>query len=115
MDRAARARGQGDAGSGPIELGELRIDVERAELCVRGGRIAAQPLVVGLLDLLARARPRVLARRELCERLWPTAALADCALRACLAEARRLLRDAAADLWIETVPRRGYRLARPPH
>src|SRR5262245_16198590 len=102
MDRAAMVCGKSGV-SGPVDIGELHVDVERGKVWVRGRRIDARPAVVGLLGLLGRARPRVLARRELCERLWPAAAVADGALRVCVAEARRLLRDATGELWIETV------------
>jgi DNA-binding winged helix-turn-helix (wHTH) protein len=99
--------------AGAIEVGELRIDVERAEVRARGRRIDVQPRIVELLGLLARSSPRVLSRRELLETLWPATVVTDHSLTVCVAEARRLLRDATGRPWIETVPRRGYRLSEP--
>ena len=80
MDKATRASGDDASVSDPIELGELRIDVERAEIQMRWRRIDAQPRLVQLLGFLARESPRVLSRRELIEKLWPATAVTDHAL-----------------------------------
>lgn len=86
-------------------------DVASGEL--RGGddvvRLAPQPATV-LVSLLEQAG-RVVSREELGARLWPDGYVeVDLGINHCLRQVRRALGDnAGSPVFIETLPRRGYR------
>lgn len=90
---------------------EFTFDVASGEL--RKGdevvRLAPQPATV-LVALLEHAG-RVVSRDELGERLWPDGYVeVDLGINHCLRQVRRALGDnAGSPLFVETLPRRGYR------
>ena len=101
------------AASGPIRVGEFVLDPRSGELRGDAGRqsLSAQPLHV-LLALLDRPGELV-TRDELRQRLWPADTYVDFehGLNAIVKRLRDALGDAAdTPRYIETVPRRGYRL-----
>ena len=96
-----------------LRIGQFELDPDSGELR-RGGvttRLAEQPLQI-LLLLLERA-DQVVTRDDLRQRLWPGDTFVDFDMG--LNRAMRKLRDALGDsadqpAYIETLPRRGYRL-----
>src|SRR5215210_3395812 len=82
------------------------------------GRIARQrtclmvePKVMDLLFLLASQPKRVFSREELFELLWPGVTVGDDCLARAVSKLRSALDDdARAPRYVETVPKRGYRL-----
>jgi len=101
-----------------LSVGEVELDVQSGELRRNGQktRLADQPLQI-LLFLLAH-RDRVVTREELREQLWPADTFVD--FDRGLNSAIKKLRDALGDsaekpTYIETLPRRGYRLVAPIH
>jgi two-component system, OmpR family, response regulator RegX3 len=54
----------------PLEVGDVRVDPERYEVSVRGGRIEVPPKEFALLELLVRNAGRVLTRDLLIDRVW---------------------------------------------
>jgi Tol biopolymer transport system component/DNA-binding winged helix-turn-helix (wHTH) protein len=97
----------------PIRVGEFLLDPSSGELRSDTGRqsLSAQPLQV-LLALLERPRELV-TRDELRQRLWPAGTYVDFehGLNAVVKRLRDALGDSAdTPRYVETVPRRGYRL-----
>jgi DNA-binding winged helix-turn-helix (wHTH) protein len=54
-------------------FGECRLDTTRRELTTNGQPVHLTPKTYDLLKLLLEARPRVMTKNELMERLWPDA------------------------------------------
>ncbi len=98
-----------------FEFGPFRFD-RRTRVLWRGA--ALEPLPPRALDLLAALGERagdVLTKAELMARVWPDTAVEEANLSVQVSTLRKALgtRDDGRP-WIDTVPRRGYRLAAPP-
>ncbi len=95
----------------PFRLGEWVVHPDR-NLLVRGGR--ERRLEARTMDVLVRlaARPGELVRKqELLDAVWQTEFVSDNTLTKRVAELREALGDDARDpRYIETIPKRGYRL-----
>lgn len=78
----------------------------------RGGESRSlEPKVMELLFLLGREPGRVFSREEIVAGVWAGAHVNDDALARCIFKLRRALDDdTAAPRFIETIPKRGYRL-----
>jgi TolB-like protein/Tfp pilus assembly protein PilF len=73
-----------------------------------------RPKLVDLLVFLAANQDRVVGKDEILERVWPGEFVVESVLARSVADLRQLLGDSAAGpRFIETVPRRGYRLIAP--
>lgn len=93
-------------------FGPFALDLETGELEREGVAVPLRPLATRLLLVLVRAEGRLVSHRELRRALWSEAAVE---WRTGLHQAVRQLRRALDDrpgpgAWIQTVPRRGYRL-----
>lgn len=97
-----------------IRFGVFEFDAVTRRLRRDGADIHLPPKAFELLSLLVNAAPRVLAKRELHDRLWPGGSVADATLVALVKQLRRALgdRDRRAPL-IRTVHRVGYALELP--
>ena len=100
-------------GSRSFRIGDFVLDAESGELRRNGekSRLAEQPLQI--LLLLLEHRDQLVSRDDLRQRLWPADTFVD--FETGLNRAVRKLRDALGDSadtpsYIETVPKRGYRL-----
>lgn len=82
---------------------------------VRGGAEAhVEPRVMDVLVCLAEHAGEVVSRETLNQRVWGNLVVTDQALTNCISELRQHLGDdRAAHRIIETIPKRGYRLASP--
>jgi DNA-binding winged helix-turn-helix (wHTH) protein/TolB-like protein len=92
-----------------VDSGELRsIDPASGDTSVR--RLPRQP--AKLLTLLVEKRGSVVTRDEIREHIWNDAAVEfDSGLHFCIHQIRTALGDSAGEpLFVETLPRRGYRL-----
>jgi DNA-binding winged helix-turn-helix (wHTH) protein/Tfp pilus assembly protein PilF len=70
-----------------------------------------EPKVMDLLSLLASEPGRVFSRDELLNTLWPTVVVGEDSLARAVSKLRRALGDQReAPRFIETIPKRGYRL-----
>ncbi|MGH8250202.1 MAG: winged helix-turn-helix domain-containing tetratricopeptide repeat protein [Steroidobacteraceae bacterium] len=107
--RDGQALGQG------FRLGELRVDPRAGEVSGPGGQAQLDPRVMDVLLVLAQHAGQVVLREDLLARLWPNSVVTDDALSRCIYDLRRqLARAGGSDRFralLETVPKRGYRLA----
>ncbi|MEO1369989.1 MAG: transcriptional regulator, partial [Acidobacteriota bacterium] len=70
-----------------------------------------EPKVAALLELLAGRPGELVTKEEVTASLWPDVVVGEDALPRCLSKLRRALGDdAKAPRYVETVPKRGYRL-----
>jgi TolB-like protein/DNA-binding winged helix-turn-helix (wHTH) protein/Flp pilus assembly protein TadD len=96
-----------------VRFGAFEVDTLSGELREGGRRIRAPEQSFQVLALLLDRAGEVVTREELRQRLWPAGTFVD--FDAGLNNAVRKLRDALGDSaeiprYIETLPRRGYRL-----
>lgn len=94
-----------------FQLGAWWVDPASGEISKPGYRRHLQPRQMNLLAHLAAHPGRMLTKEELLRALWHGAAVEEIALPRCVSEVRRALGDdARAPSYIETIPKRGYRL-----
>jgi DNA-binding winged helix-turn-helix (wHTH) protein/TolB-like protein len=98
---------------GPITVGELRFDRTSGELRAPAGDVRhLPPQPTALLALLVDRAGEVVTHEEIRVALWPDVTVDfDGSLHHCIRQVRAALGDQAkAPRFIETIPRRGYRL-----
>jgi DNA-binding winged helix-turn-helix (wHTH) protein len=94
-----------------FEFGQFRLDVERTRLIREGEIVSLPPKAISLLLILLQHVGRAVEKEELIETLWPDTVVED----SNLTQTVHLLRKAIGkyqdtDIFIETLPRFGYRL-----
>lgn len=97
-------------------FGLFESDLAKGELTRQGVRVRLQDQPFRLLTILLERAGEVVAREELRQRLWPadTYVEFDGSLNAALKRLRAALGDPADNpIFIETLPRRGYRFIAP--
>jgi len=95
-------------------LGEWEVEPMRGQLVGPSGTVHVEPKVMEVLVALAGKPGQVVERNELVDEVWAGRAVSDEPLNRCIAKLRRLLDDSRTDpKFIETVPKRGYRLVAP--
>ncbi len=99
-----------------FRIGPYILDLRAGELRKGGARIRLQEKSLRVLAALAEQQGQVVTREELKKRLWPADTFVD--FETGLNSAVSKLRDALCDnaekpRYIETIPRRGYRLVIP--
>lgn len=102
--------------SPPLCFGEYELDVAAGELRRSGRRIKLQPQPFKLLVLLTRRAGALVTREEIRSELWPEGTFVDFdqSVNFTIKQIRDALHDVAdRPLYIETVPRRGYRFIAP--
>jgi DNA-binding winged helix-turn-helix (wHTH) protein len=79
-----------------------------------GGSVRLEPRVMAVLAELARHHGRVVSRQELLDTIWPDVVVTEYTLNRCIYRLRRALDGIAGNgsgsEFIETLPKRGYRL-----
>jgi DNA-binding winged helix-turn-helix (wHTH) protein/Flp pilus assembly protein TadD len=101
--------------AGIIEVGPWKAHHASGELIGFGSTQTLEPKVRDLLFLLAAHRGEVVTREEITARLWPRVVVNEDSLARCVFKLRKALRDEArAPRYIETLPKRGYRLTAAP-
>lgn len=96
-----------------VRLGPFHIDMSAGEIRKSGVRIVLQHQPLQILDLLLRNPGHVVTREQIRVRLWPDGTFVDFdhSINAAVRRLRRALGDIAdTPRFIETLPRRGYRL-----
>ena len=98
----------------PVQrFGEFEVDPRSRELRRKGKRIRMQDQPLEVLLLLLDRKGEVVTREELKQRLWSADTFVDSddGLNGAIRKLREALGDSAEKpLYIETIPRRGYRL-----
>jgi DNA-binding winged helix-turn-helix (wHTH) protein/Tol biopolymer transport system component len=96
-----------------VRLGEFQLDFDAGELIGNGSRIRLQVQSLELLRALLERPGQMVSREELRQRLWPGDTFVDFehGLNAAVRRLRESLGDSAdTPRYVETIPRRGYRL-----
>jgi two-component system KDP operon response regulator KdpE len=109
--RAALRRGEG-AGESVVEVGELRVDLEKRAVSVAGRPVQLTPHEFGLLRVLARNRGKLLTHAMLLREVWGRGYDGESHyLHVYVSQLRRKLEpDPARPRYILTEPGAGYRL-----
>ncbi len=101
-------------GQASFQLGQWRVDPAACELCDGDTVVRLRPKVMDLLAAFARNPGEVLSKHCLLDLVWSDVTVGDASLTVAVGELRDALGD---DLeqpeFIETIPRRGYRLIAP--
>jgi DNA-binding winged helix-turn-helix (wHTH) protein len=85
------------------------LDSDTRQLFVRDAEVHLQPKAFQFLELLLENRPRVVAKDEIHEKLWPGTFVSDGTLTSLLAEVRSAIGDDAHEgRFVRTVHRVGY-------
>lgn len=106
-------------GRRPTQIACFRIgdySIEPARNLVRGpdGEAALQPKIMDVLCALAARQGEVLSRTELIESIWGVEFGADESLTRAISHLRKAFQDTRGEpRYIETIPKRGYRLLLP--
>ncbi len=99
-----------------LTIGAFRVrpQLNRLQSNQDGGTVTVEPRVMELLVFLAGRPQQVVSKDELIAAVWPDVAVSDDALKNAVWELRRALGDSARQpRYIETIPKRGYRLIAP--
>ena len=100
----------------PLRFGEFELDIAAGELRRNSRRIKLQPQPFKLLVLLVRRAGVLVSRDDIRSELWPEGTFVDFdqSVNFCVSQIRDVLHDVAdRPLYIETVPKRGYRFIAP--
>lgn len=101
-----------------LRVGTFDLDLQARELRDGATRVRLQAQPFEILCLLLERPGRIVTRHELQRRLWPAGTFVDFerGLNAAIKRLRAALGDDAdRPVFVETVPRRGYRLIAPDH
>lgn len=98
-----------------FRVGEWDVFPLSGDIRSAAGSVHLEPKVMEVLVALAERAESVVLREELLEKIWGSrAAVSDEPLTRCIAQLRQGLGDSSRDpRYIQTVPKRGYRLLRP--
>ncbi|HPE29737.1 MAG TPA: winged helix-turn-helix domain-containing protein [Parvularculaceae bacterium] len=97
---------------GVIRIGPWTLDLSSGEIEKGGARLRLPPKAAALLALLAASPGKVVAREEITDALWPGVTVGEDSLARLVSTLRKSLGDDPKDpRFIETLPKRGYRLA----
>jgi DNA-binding winged helix-turn-helix (wHTH) protein/TolB-like protein len=98
-----------------LRLGEYEFDLDTGELVSPAGTVRLQPQPAKVLAALLARPGELVTREELKRTVWPdTVVEADQGLNFCIRQIRAALGDEAdRGRFIETLPRRGYRIVAP--
>lgn len=97
-----------------FRLGDREVLPLEGRIVGPAGVLHVEPKAMSVLLELARHAPAVRTREQILRVVWPRGFVGDDALTRCIGQLRRALGDAPkAPAWLETVPKRGYRLKVP--
>jgi DNA-binding winged helix-turn-helix (wHTH) protein len=98
----------------PYGLGDWLVLPSLDRLERAGETVRLEPKWMDILNALAARPGEVISRTQLLREVWGSSFVAESALSRTIAELRRCLGDDAHQpRYIETIPRRGYRLLQP--
>jgi DNA-binding winged helix-turn-helix (wHTH) protein len=97
-------------GQRPFDLGGWRVDPARGVLARDGAQTRLEPRLMDLLLLFAASPQRVISKGEIVASVWGGRAIGDDTLAAAVSRLRAALGESKDKRFIETLPKRGYRL-----
>ncbi|MGC4094274.1 MAG: response regulator [Polyangiaceae bacterium] len=109
--RVALRHASGGESKPLLELGELRLDLERRQVHVRGHEVRLTPIEYKLLCFLAQHAGKVLTHRQILKEVWgPNQVEQPHYVRVHMAELRKKIeQNPARPEWLVTEPGVGYR------
>ena len=103
--------------SGKFAIGEWTVDPTTNTICRVGSESTLPPRLIDMLIFFSQHPKEVISREELVNSLWNRTAVTDQAVTQTIFELRKALRDGRktgqVPEYIQTVPKRGYRLLAP--
>ncbi len=99
-----------------IRFGPFELKLKSGELCRDGATVKLPPQPFKVLSLLAENAGQLVTREEIQQQVWGSDTFVDFdkGLNFCIKQIREALGDnAQSPLYIETLPRRGYRFIAP--
>ncbi len=106
--------GRGVVGAGDFRLGNWLVQPRLTRISRGRREVHLRPKLMDLLVFLAQHGGQVVSKREILDGVWAKRFMAESVLSGLIAELRALLGDQAHEpRFIETVPKRGYRLVAP--
>lgn len=94
-----------------FQIGKWQAYPSRGVIEAEGETIQLEPRVMDLLVCFARHPDEVLSKEQLIQKVWPDTFVADDVLTSAIWKLRQALGDdPKSPGYIETIPRRGYRL-----
>lgn len=97
-----------------FKVGDWLVQPRLCRMARNGSVVHVRPQIVELLCCLAERRGEVALRSELVEEVWPDRHVGESSLARCVAELRQVFEDdVRKPSFIETIPKRGYRLVAP--
>jgi DNA-binding winged helix-turn-helix (wHTH) protein/tetratricopeptide (TPR) repeat protein len=95
-------------------LGDWLVEPRACRLSRGDSAVKLRPQLVDLLTCLVRHAGEIALKDEILAEVWPGQYIAESGLSRCIAELRQVLLDEAQQpRYIETIPKRGYRLVAP--
>ncbi len=97
-----------------LRVGEWRVDPDLDELSRDGQTVRVEPRTMRLLMRLAAHAGRVVEVQQLLDEVWPNVVVTQGSVYQAIAQLRQILGDDSEHpVYIENLPRRGYRLIAP--
>ena len=97
-----------------LRIGEWRVEPDVGKLSRGEEQVQLEPKAMGLLVYLAEHAGEVLPKERLIQAIWPDTFVTDEVLSNAIWQLRKALGDDSKHpRYIETLPRRGYRLIAP--
>ncbi|NQY64113.1 MAG: winged helix-turn-helix domain-containing protein [Alteromonadaceae bacterium] len=94
-----------------MQFGEFTLDDKQARLLCQEKEIAIEPKLFELLLLFVNQPNTIISRQDILDNLWRGSLVTDNAINKLVANLRKVLGDGAKNpRYIQTVPKRGYRL-----
>ena len=98
----------------PFTVGDWLVDPRACQVSRGETVVKLRPQLVDVLLCLAGRAGEIVLKEEILAQVWPGQYIAESGLSRCVAELRHVLQDdAQAPRFIETIPKRGYRLVAP--
>jgi DNA-binding winged helix-turn-helix (wHTH) protein len=103
-------------GNEGVRFGDYELDIRSAKLLRNGRPVKIQPQPLRVLSVLLEAPGEIVSREQLRARIWGDATFVefDQSLNYCIRQIRLALGDEASEpIYIETLPKQGYRFIAP--
>jgi len=100
--------------NGKFQVGDWRVDPSLNTLALNGTTIRVEPKVMEVLVCLASQPGEPVSKEKILSAVWPETFVSDDVLIRSVSELRRVFEDDAKQpRFIQTIPKRGYRLVAP--